>query len=91
VYPDSCTGCEACVDVCPADCLELVPGEDGAHYAVAQMANAKACTACKECEQICSDKRAIVVEWPDGAYCEFLGEVPENWVAARKGAMASVR
>src|SRR5205823_4595609 len=28
VRADNCTGCEACIEVCPADCIYKVPGED---------------------------------------------------------------
>ncbi len=27
INADSCTGCEACLEVCPVDCIEKVPGE----------------------------------------------------------------
>lgn len=91
VYPELCSGCAHCVDICPADCLVMRPSSDGAFFSVASMANAKACTACKECERICSDKGAIVVEWPDGTYCESLGEVPQEWVAPRKAGVLSPR
>jgi electron transport complex protein RnfB len=25
IYADHCTGCEACIEVCPVDCIEKVP------------------------------------------------------------------
>ena len=28
IYADNCTGCEACIEVCPVDCIYKVPGED---------------------------------------------------------------
>ena len=84
VYPDLCSGCRDCVDICPFDCLVMNPSWDGVFFSVASMANAKACTGCKECERVCSDKRAILVEWPDGSYCESLAEVPQECVAPRK-------
>lgn len=84
VYPDLCSGCGDCVDICPFDCLVMTAGQDGAFFSVSRMANAKACGGCKECERVCSDKRAILVEWPDGSYCESLAEVLQEWAAPRK-------
>src|SRR5271156_1742734 len=28
IRADNCTGCEACIEVCPVDCIYKVPGED---------------------------------------------------------------
>ena len=25
IYADHCTGCEACIEVCPVDCIEKIP------------------------------------------------------------------
>jgi len=90
-HPDICSGCGDCVDICPENCLVMTPGQDGVFFPVARMENPKACTGCKECERVCSDKRAIWVEWPDGGYCELLGEVPPQWVAPRKVAAPCAR
>src|SRR6202023_3021020 len=28
IRADNCTGCDACIEVCPVDCIYKVPGED---------------------------------------------------------------
>lgn len=90
-HPDLCSGCRDCVDLCPENCLVMMPSQNGVFFSLSTMVNPKACTACRECERACSDKRAILVEWPDGTYCESLGVVPEEWVAPRKAGAPVAR
>jgi ferredoxin len=45
VDADTCTGCEACVDACPVDAIELV--DDIA------VVDEDACTDCGECAEVC--------------------------------------
>ena len=28
IRADNCTGCEACIELCPVDCIYKVPGDD---------------------------------------------------------------
>jgi len=61
---DNCTGCEYCVDICPFDCITLVPhpAEPDSHYKVARV-DPKPCVSCRLCEIVC-DKDAIWVPSP---------------------------
>lgn len=75
VREENCTGCEWCVDICPFDCLEMVTREStkGEFFSVASNVRTKDCVGCKLCEEVCIQKDAIIVVWPDGAYCEDVG------------------
>ena len=50
---DMCTGCEACVSVCPVDCIDTLPGH--AHNQVMQVCSIDLprCIGCTLCAQVC--------------------------------------
>ncbi len=50
---DLCTGCEACVAVCPVDCIDVVPGDN--HSRVMQLCSIDLtrCIGCTLCPQVC--------------------------------------
>ncbi|HHT9131355.1 MAG TPA: 4Fe-4S binding protein [Candidatus Tripitaka californicus] len=83
VDPERCSGCNRCVDVCPAGCLEMMDEEPGTIYKVARNVRTKDCVACRMCEMVCGDKEAIRVLWPDGGRCHSLNRAtPQEVVAA---------
>ncbi len=62
VDPELCSGCEACVAICPFNCLEMndsiIPSEVKGS---AELVKPAKCVSCRECERICA-KGAIVLE-----------------------------
>ena len=50
---DMCTGCEACMTVCPVDCIHLIPGPR--HEVVFQVCtiDLPRCIGCTLCHQVC--------------------------------------
>lgn len=53
IHPDACTGCDACVRICPAEALSITP-------APAYHADPARCTGCALCVDVC-DVVAITV------------------------------
>ena len=48
-----CTGCEACIDFCPVDCIVVVPGTDHHDYHKLVEVDYERCIGCKLCAQYC--------------------------------------
>ncbi len=65
VDPEICSGCEACIAICPFGCLEI--NDDIKSYEVkgkASLARSAKCVSCRECERICA-KSAIILKKVD--------------------------
>jgi electron transport complex protein RnfB len=53
VRADNCTGCEACIEVCPVDCIYKVPGEDQPGLLSFVDIDLERCIGCSLCERWC--------------------------------------
>ena len=53
VRADNCTGCEACIEVCPVDCIYKVPGEDQPLLQTFVDIDLERCIGCALCERWC--------------------------------------
>ena len=53
IYADNCTGCEACIEVCPVDCIYKVPGEEHPSLQTWCDVDLDRCIGCKHCAEVC--------------------------------------
>lgn len=62
---DTCTGCGACVDICPQKCISL-----SRDYFTVQAVIGDSCVNCKACEKVCPRNKKVLkrnpVEWFQG-------------------------
>ncbi|MBQ7903319.1 MAG: 4Fe-4S dicluster domain-containing protein, partial [Oscillospiraceae bacterium] len=47
---NNCTGCTACMAVCPNNCIKMMEDENGFPY---PQPDPSACIECGQCEQVC--------------------------------------
>ena len=65
VRADNCTGCEACIEVCPVDCIYKVPGEDQPSVQSFVDIDLERCIGCVLCERWCPWDAIDMVDSPD--------------------------
>lgn len=53
IRADNCTGCEACIEVCPVDCIYKVPGEDQPGLQTFCDIDLERCIGCDLCAKWC--------------------------------------
>ncbi len=61
-----CTGCTACMAICPNNCIKIVEDENGFPYP--QIYDISACVECGQCEQVCPVLKESVFTNEPSAY-----------------------
>lgn len=56
INADNCTGCESCLEVCPVDCIEKVPGDTISSLQSWCQIDVERCVGCEVCVHIPSKK-----------------------------------
>jgi electron transport complex protein RnfB len=84
VNADNCTGCEACIEVCPVDCIYKVAGEDLPTLQTFVDIDLERCIGCELCERWCPWDAIDMV--PSGKIAQAVANkggpaeyVEQNW------------
>jgi electron transport complex protein RnfB len=65
IRADNCTGCDACIEVCPVDCIYKVPGEDQPTLQHFCDIDLERCIGCALCERWCPWDAIDMVPTPE--------------------------
>lgn len=82
-----CTGCGACVNVCPNKCIELKVDKYGATY---PFIDSNICTSCGLCKKVCVQNNPIPKSLPIKTYASYLKDFNERLDSASGGVAKSL-
>jgi len=61
-----CTGCHACVPLCPVDCIENVPGPEHPDFMRVVEVDLERCIGCSICAQYCPWETIFMLQHAEG-------------------------
>src|SRR5262245_52099080 len=90
VNADNCTGCEACIEVCPVDCIYKVPGNELPTLQSFVDIDLERCIGCELCERWCPWDAIDMVKSTEIAEAVAVKGGPEDYVEQHQDKLNAV-
>jgi electron transport complex protein RnfB len=90
IRADNCTGCDACVEVCPVDCIYKVPGVDMPGLLGFCDIDLERCIGCALCERWCPWDAIDMVPTPEIAGHVAVKGGPPSYVEQHGARLTAV-
>lgn len=92
VHQSGCTGCEICIQGCPVDSIELVPGPNPENPQFQQQVeiDLSRCIGCQNCSQDCPWETIMMYEHDD-AYNAWSNETLKSELYIQASKLADIK
>lgn len=92
VHQSGCTGCEVCIQGCPVDSIELVPGPNPENPQFQQQVeiDLSRCIGCQNCSQDCPWETIMMYEHDD-AYNAWSNETLKSELYVQASKLAETK
>lgn len=84
---NSCSGCFACQNICPKDCISLCPDVNGELHPVIDHSQ---CIDCGLCAKICPVNHDVEYKEPNNCFAAWNSDVKQRKLSASGGIAASM-
>ena len=82
-----CTGCMACLNICPNDAIEIIKSKDGFEYT---KINKEKCIGCNLCKKVCPSNKYYKNEYNAPEYYAAFNLEEKDRIKSSSGGMVSL-
>ena len=83
---NKCTGCAACVNICPKHCITMQKDQWGESHPVV---DESLCIECGLCKKVCPNNSCVQFDYPSHCYASWITDTEKRKICA-SGGMATI-